>query len=288
MQMQNSKCKRTWHSSGTGVFLHFSFEFCIIHEDTLRRFSLGPPILIHDDRRTATAGRSHGGSRRDRWWTDRLRRRVRCAVAGLRPDRARGGSPGDRKQRSRAGLLLPEPGPVFSRPGGGTRTARHTQDVRGVASRIARRRGADSAGSASKTGASRHHTASRWRRRRREAAATEFDARAEASVDAHWLNTRQARQLAESRPAPLCGSRRVCVRPVSGGARSGHGASKRGARFYEQTAVTKVRWTRKHAQLLLDGATIRADRVIAPPGPPPPIYKPLRVLTSSDVIAISS
>lgn len=199
-----------------------------------------------------------------------------CAVAGLRPivleaDRLAMGSSG----RS-AGLLLPEPGPSFRDVAAahGLRATRKMFEAW-------RRASLDAAALIRRLGIkagleSRHSVAvaigGDEKRLRRE-----FDARAEASLDAHWLNTRQVRPLARlDTSAALRLEDAFSFDPYRVALGLATAASKRGATFYEHTAVTKVRWTRKHAQLVLNGATIRADRVIVATGIATPEFKPLR------------
>ena len=105
----------------------------------------------------------------------------------------------------------------------------------------------------------------------------EFDARHEASLGAHWLNPRQVRQAAHlDANAAIRLDDAFSLDPFRVALGLAQAAAKRGATFFERTAVTKVRWTRKHAQLMLAGGTIRADRVIVATGSATPEYTSLR------------
>jgi glycine/D-amino acid oxidase-like deaminating enzyme len=199
-----------------------------------------------------------------------------CAVAGLRPivleaDRLGAGNSG----RS-AGLLLPEPGPSFRDAAGahGLRVARKmfegwrrgSLDAAALIRRLGIKAGLESLDSvAVSVGGSDKQL-------RRE-----FDARHDASLDAHWLNPRQVRQAAHlDASAAIRLGDAFSLDPYRVALGLAQAAAKRGATFFERTAVTKVRWTRKHAQLMLDGGTIRTERVIVATGSATPEYKPLR------------
>ena len=199
-----------------------------------------------------------------------------CAVAGLRPlvleaDRLATGSSG----RS-AGLLLPEPGPSFRDVVGthGLRAARKmfeawrraSLDAAALIRRLGIKAGLDSLDSITLA------LGGDDRQLRRE-----FDARHDATLDAHWMNVRQARQLGRlDTSAALRLEDAFSVDPYRVAVGLAQAAAKRGATLFERTKVTKVRWTRKHAQLTLDGGTIRADRVIVATGTATPEYKSLR------------
>jgi len=199
-----------------------------------------------------------------------------CTVAGLRPFVLEAGRLATGSSGRSAGLLLPEPGPSFRTVVGahGLRAARRMFEAWRRASldaaALIRRLGI-------KAGLESHDSVTLAlggddRQLRRE-----FDARHDAVLDAHWLNTRQVRQLTRldtSAAIRLEGA--FSVDPYRVALGLAQAASKRGATFFERTRVTNVRWTRKHAQLALDGATIRADRVIVATGTATPEYKPLR------------
>jgi glycine/D-amino acid oxidase-like deaminating enzyme len=199
-----------------------------------------------------------------------------CAVAGLRPivleaDRLALGSSG----RS-AGLLLPEPGPAFRDVvnGHGLRAARKmfeawrraSLDAAALIRRLGLRAGLESHDSVTAA------LGGEERQLRRE-----FEARHDASLDAHWLNTRLARQLTHlETSAAVRLDDAFSIDPYRAALGLAQAAAKRGATFFERTRVIKVRWTRKHAQLVLDGGSIRADRVIVATGTATPEYKSLR------------
>ena len=198
-----------------------------------------------------------------------------CAVAGARPVIIEADRVGSGRTGRSAGLLLPDPGPAF----------RDIVAVHGL--RVARR------------------AFSSWRRASLDAAAMirrlgikgalescdaltlvrgddkplhrECDARAEAGLDARWLNPRQARQLAlvETAGAIRSGDTftvdpyRVCLGVAAA-------AVKRGATMFERTAVNKVRVARAHVEVITNGGVIRADRVVVATGSATPEFTPLR------------
>jgi len=199
-----------------------------------------------------------------------------CAVAGLRPlvlERERLGTGNSGRS---IGLLLPEPGPSFRDVAGahGLRVSRKmfegwrraSLDAAAVIRRLGIKAGLESIDSVA---VALGRDDKQLRR--------EFDARHDASLDAHWLNPRQVRQVAHlDAGAAMRLEDAFALDPYRVALGLAQAAAKRGATFYERTAVTKVRWTRKHAQLTIDGGTIRADRVIVATGSATPEYKSLR------------
>lgn len=199
-----------------------------------------------------------------------------CAVAGLRPILVEAARIGQGSGGRSAGLLLPEPGPGF----------REVAQMHGV--RNARR------------------IFEGWRRASLDAAALlkrlrircdleprdtmlvgsggdekllrrEFDARRDAGLDASWIAARQARQATaldggsamKLRDAFVVDPYRACLGLAAA-------AAKRGARLFERSPMTNVRWNRSTAEVVLDGSIVRTDAVVVTTGVATAEYKSLR------------
>ena len=198
-----------------------------------------------------------------------------CASAGLETvllerDRIGQGSTG----RS-GGMLLPDPGPAFRdiAAAHGLRAARHAFES--------------------------------WRRASLEAAAQlrrlhvtcdlearqtvtiapggdektlrrEFEARQSAGLDPSWLTQKQVKGAVNTEaPAGIrlrdsftLDAYRACVRIAAA-------ASKRGVAMFERSHVRKVTFTRKHADVVIDGGVIRTTAVVIATGTATPEFKPL-------------
>jgi glycine/D-amino acid oxidase-like deaminating enzyme len=199
-----------------------------------------------------------------------------CAVAGMRPvlldaDRIGAGHTG----RS-AGLLLPDPGPSFRSivSAYGLRAGRKMFDSW-------RRAALDGAATIRRLGIRAAlepfdtltiDAGVDERALRREA-----EARADAGLDARWLNTKQVRQLArvDATGAMRVGDAfsvdpfRVCLGVAAA-------AKQRGAVFFERTAVRKVRAGRKQVDLSIDGGVIRVQSVVIATSTATPEFTQLR------------
>ena len=95
----------------------------------------------------------------------------------------------------------------------------------------------------------------------------EFDARSKAGIDGTWLTRKLlARMTAPDAPAAIrmrdgftLDPYRACLGLVSA-------AKARGAVIYEKSRVNKVAFTRKHVDVIAEGATIRASKAIVTTG----------------------
>jgi glycine/D-amino acid oxidase-like deaminating enzyme len=105
----------------------------------------------------------------------------------------------------------------------------------------------------------------------------EFDARAEAGLDGRWLNARQVKQAALlDAPAALRLSDAFTVDPYRVCLGVASAAAKRGATFFERTAVKKVRAGRAHVEITVDGGVIRAETIVVATGSATAEFSPLR------------
>jgi len=95
----------------------------------------------------------------------------------------------------------------------------------------------------------------------------EFDARSKAGIDGTWLTRKLlARMTAPDAPAAIrmrdgftLDPYRACLGLMSA-------AKARGAVIYEKSRVNKVAFTRKHVDVIAEGATIRASKAIVTTG----------------------
>jgi glycine/D-amino acid oxidase-like deaminating enzyme len=199
-----------------------------------------------------------------------------CATAGIKVMLLERDRIGYGSSCRSAGLLLPDPGPSF----------------RSVASAIGLRNA--------------RHAFESWRRGSLDAAALlrrlkikcqlepqqlvvaaargdekefrrEYEAREAAGIEVSWLTPKQVK-AATNLDAPT-GVRvrdsfsldpyRACVGLVSA-------AARRGARIFEQSAVTKVRFDRKTLDVVADGGIIHASAVVIATGSATAEFRPLR------------
>ena len=199
-----------------------------------------------------------------------------CAVAGIRAlvietDRIGQGGAG----RS-AGLILPEPGPAFRDvvQAHGLRAARKVFEIWGKgasdAAALLRRLkvtggidGFDSLVVA-------------WRGDEK-ALQREYAARADAGLDARWLNARQIRQTAALEASAAMRTRQgFAVDPYRATVALAAAASRRGTRFFEGSPVRKVRAGRKQVEIFVTDGVVRAQTVIVATGVATAEFKPLR------------
>jgi glycine/D-amino acid oxidase-like deaminating enzyme len=174
------------------------------------------------------------------------------------------------------GLLLPEPGPGFRETVAayGLRAARGAFESWRRASMDAaawlRRAGIKGALESPKlicVASSDGHA--RLRR--------EFEARKAADLDVTWLSQKQLRSTTALEAPGATGAGvafsvdpyRVCLGLAAA-------AVSRGGLIFERSRVKQVRWERRHAQVMTDRGTIRADAVLVTTGTASAEYKPLR------------
>src|SRR5688572_9642349 len=189
-----------------------------------------------------------------------------CAVAGLRPILVEAARIGQGSGGRSAGLLLPEPGPGFREiaQAHGVRNARRifegwrraSLDAAALLKRLRIRcdlepRDTMLVGSGSDEKLLRR----------------EFDARRDAGLDVSWIIAGQARQATaldgraamKLRDAFVLDPYRACLGIAAA-------AAKRGARLFERSPMTHVRWNRSTAEVTLDGSIVRTDAVIVTTG----------------------
>jgi glycine/D-amino acid oxidase-like deaminating enzyme len=105
---------------------------------------------------------------------------------------------------------------------------------------------------------------------------TEQKARAAANFDAPLLNARAIRAgLALDGAAGLRAKDGATIDPYRACVGLAAAAASRGAQIFERSAVTRVTFTRKTADVLLPGASIRTNRVIVATSMPTALFKGL-------------
>lgn len=199
-----------------------------------------------------------------------------CAAAGLEPivleaDRVGLGTAG----RS-VGLLNTEPGPLFRDVAAahGLRAARRVFEAwrRGALDGAALLRRlnikCDLEAAGSMLVAAREDE---------KALRRENDARSAAGLDATLLN---AKQLQGAMRLPAAAALRTrdgfTLDPYRAAIGLASAAARRGAAIFEQSRVKKVRFTRKYADVLADGGTIRTPAVVVATGSATPEWRSLR------------
>jgi glycine/D-amino acid oxidase-like deaminating enzyme len=115
-------------------------------------------------------------------------------------------------------------------------------------------------------------------------------ARKDAGLDAAVLTPRAAGAALRSDSVSAIRLRDGFVYdPVRAAAGLVAAAAQRGARVFEQSLVTKTRFTRKHADVVLASGAIRTTAVIVATGGPGTLFRPLRrhVRESEGVVAVT-
>jgi glycine/D-amino acid oxidase-like deaminating enzyme len=199
-----------------------------------------------------------------------------CAAAGLSAVLLERGSIGlDATSRS-AGLLTPDPGPTFREVAGdhGARTARRVFE--------AWRRGALEGAALVRRLGLKCHLEPRGvviagRREHEKDLQREFEARREAGLGVSWLNQRQLQSLMKLDAAAGIRLRDgFALDPYRACAGFAAAAAKRNAGVFERSTVKKIRFTRKHADVIADQGTIRTRAVVIATGTATPLFSPLR------------
>jgi glycine/D-amino acid oxidase-like deaminating enzyme len=105
----------------------------------------------------------------------------------------------------------------------------------------------------------------------------ELDARAEAGLDLAGLTPKQL-QSAMKLPAAAAARTRegFTLDPYRATVGLAAAAARRGAAIFEQSRVRKVRFTRKHADVITDGGTIRTAAVVVATGSATPEFRSLQ------------
>jgi glycine/D-amino acid oxidase-like deaminating enzyme len=199
-----------------------------------------------------------------------------CAVAGIRAVVIEAGRIGHGGSGRSAGLLLPDPGPAFRdvAQAHGLRAARKVFQSW-------RRASLDAAALLRRLGiraALTPQDALIVARRDGEAALRrEFQARREAGLDLSWLAARQLQAAAAlDAPGAIRARDAFGLDPYRACLGLAAAAVKRGAAIVERTPVRKVRVGRKEAEIVAEGATLRAQTVVVTTGAATAEYRQLR------------
>ncbi len=104
----------------------------------------------------------------------------------------------------------------------------------------------------------------------------DFKSRKAAGLDASMLNARAIRgELALDAAAGLRGRAGGTIDPYRAALGIAAAAADRGARFFERSTVRKLTFTRKTLDVIAEGGTIRAERVVIATGLPRTLFKAL-------------
>jgi glycine/D-amino acid oxidase-like deaminating enzyme len=199
-----------------------------------------------------------------------------CAIAGLRPVVLERDLVGQSGSGRSMGLLLPEPGPAFRDIAGahGLRLARGAFESWRRASldatALLRRAGIKCALDSARLMRVASNDGETQLRR-------ELEARRAAGTDVTWITPKQLRDTAAIyAPGAMGAGNAFGLDPYRACLGLAAQAVRRGAAIFERSGVKKVQWGRKHAQVVTERGTIRADAVLVTTGTPSAEYKPLR------------
>jgi len=199
-----------------------------------------------------------------------------CALAGLKPfvieaDRVGRGSAG----RS-TGLLLPDPGPAF-------RDIERAHGLRAARTAFERWRHASLEGAALlrrlkiRCGLEPVAPLIVAAREDERMLRREFDARVKAGAGGTWLTRPPLGKLTvPETPAAIRGRDAFSLDPYRACLGLAAAAVSRGAVMFERSQVKKVTFTRKHANVILDGGQVRASTVIVTTGTATVEFRQLR------------
>ena len=199
-----------------------------------------------------------------------------CATAGLDTVLLERARVGQGQSGRGAGLLTPDPGPTFRDVAAahGLRSARHVFD--------SWRRGAlDGAALLRRLRVTcelePRDTLVPARREDEKILRREHDARRAAGLDAAWLTDRQLRaRMRLDAPAALKLRDGFALDPYRACLGLASAAARAGAACFERSPVRRVRFTRRHADVLADGGTIRTGKVIVATGSATAEFKALQ------------
>jgi glycine/D-amino acid oxidase-like deaminating enzyme len=104
----------------------------------------------------------------------------------------------------------------------------------------------------------------------------EYDMRREAGLDAAWLNGRQVQQRLRLEAAAVKVRDGFVLDPYRASVGVMAAALRRGAACFERSPVSRIRFTRKHADVIVERGTIRAQKVIVAAGSATAEFKPLQ------------
>jgi glycine/D-amino acid oxidase-like deaminating enzyme len=188
-----------------------------------------------------------------------------CAAAGLDPLVLEAERIGHGSSGRGVGLLSTEPGPTFVdvARAHGVRTARRVFETwrRGALDGAALLRRLNVKCDLEPAATVVVATEDEKRLRR------EHEARRQAGLDLAWLSARQLQgAMRLTAPAATRAREGFTLDPYRACLGLAAAAVKRGAEFFESSRVKKVRFTRKHADVLLDGGAIRTTAVVVATG----------------------
>jgi glycine/D-amino acid oxidase-like deaminating enzyme len=105
----------------------------------------------------------------------------------------------------------------------------------------------------------------------------EYDAREAAGVAGSWLTRRQITALTPlDVPAAMRARDGFLLDPYRACLGLANAAARRGATFFEQSRVKKVRVGRRNVEIVVDGGLVKAGTVIVATGSATPEFRPLR------------
>jgi glycine/D-amino acid oxidase-like deaminating enzyme len=105
----------------------------------------------------------------------------------------------------------------------------------------------------------------------------EYDAREAAGVAGSWLTRRQITALTPlDVPAAMRARDGFLLDPYRACLGLANAAARRGAAFFEQSRVKKVRVGRRNVEIVVDGGLVKAGTVIVATGSATPEFRPLR------------
>jgi glycine/D-amino acid oxidase-like deaminating enzyme len=200
-----------------------------------------------------------------------------CATAGLKTILLEAGRIGQGAAGHSAGLLLPEPGPMFREVAAqlGARNARRAFDSW-------RRASLDGAALLRRLkircALEPISTFTATTRDGEKALRREFDARVEGGAAATWLTSRQVGPALglENAAAAIRTRDAFAIDPYRAVIGLAGAAKSRRVRLFEETRVKKVTFTRKDATLFTADATIRTNKVVVTTGSATAEYSQLR------------
>lgn len=200
---------------------------------------------------------------------------VSCALAGLKPLVIEAERVGLAAGRA-SGLLLPDPGPSFR-----DITKRHGLRAAKLVFGTWRRASLDAA-------AQLRRLSIPCNLEPRESLIVgpqddgkgllrEYDAREAAGVAGSWLTRRQITALTPlDVPAAMRARDGFLLDPYRACLGLANAAARRGATFFEQSRVKKVRVGRRNVEIVVDGGLVKAGTVIVATGSATPEFRPLR------------
>jgi glycine/D-amino acid oxidase-like deaminating enzyme len=201
---------------------------------------------------------------------------VSCALAGLKPLVIEAERVGLAAGRA-SGLLLPDPGPSFR-----DITKRHGLRAAKLVFGTWRRAALDAAAQLRRLSIScnlepRESLIIGPQDDGGKGLLREYDAREAAGVASSWLTRRQITALTPlDVPAAMRARDGFLLDPYRACLGLANAAARRGATFFEQSRVKKVRVGRRNVEIVVDGGLVKAGTVIVATGSATPEFRPLR------------